>query len=86
MLANFADEAPIAQWARGFLHGHQWLEELWEECLPEELQEESSCRAGGSAGFWTSSGQRSSAGEVDPDLARPRRGDRLTPSTAVVAG
>ena len=38
VLANF--DAPIAGWARGFLHGHQWLEELWEETLPEELQEE----------------------------------------------
>ena len=38
VLANF--DAPIAAWARGFLHGHQWLKELWEETLPEELQEE----------------------------------------------
>ena len=40
VLANFEDEAPIAQWSRGFLRGHQWLAELWEETLPEELQEE----------------------------------------------
>ena len=40
VLANFEDDAPIAQWSRGFLRGHQWLEELWEETLPEELQEE----------------------------------------------
>ena len=40
VLANFEDEAPIAQWSRGFLRGHQWLEDLWEETLPEELQEE----------------------------------------------
>ena len=39
VLANFADEAPIAQWSRGFLLGHEWLEELWED-LPEELEEE----------------------------------------------
>ena len=38
VLANF--DAPIAGWARGFLRGHQWLKELWEETLPEELQEE----------------------------------------------
>ena len=37
VLANFEDEAPIAQWSRGFLHGHQWLEKLWEEYVPEEL-------------------------------------------------
>ena len=40
VLANFEDEAPIAQWSRGFLRGHQWLEELWQEYLPEELVEE----------------------------------------------
>ena len=40
VLANFEDEAPIAQWSRGFLHGHQWLEELWEETVPEELDDE----------------------------------------------
>ena len=40
VLANFEDEAPIAQWSRGFLRGHQWLEELWKETVPEELDEE----------------------------------------------
>ena len=39
-LANFADDAPIAQWSRGFLRGHQWLEQLWEETVPEDLTEE----------------------------------------------
>ena len=39
VLANFDDEAPIAQWSRGFLRGHQWLEQLWED-LPEEIAEE----------------------------------------------
>ena len=34
------DDAPIAQWSRGFLRGHQWLEELWQETLPEEFQQE----------------------------------------------
>ena len=40
VLANFDDDAPIAQWSRGFLRGHQWLEELWEETVPEELDDE----------------------------------------------
>ena len=40
VLANFDDDAPITQWSRGFLLGHQRLEELWEECLPEELADE----------------------------------------------
>ena len=38
-LADLEDEAPMAQWSRGFLRGHQWLEELWED-LPEELADE----------------------------------------------
>ena len=40
VLANFEDEAPIAQWSRGFLRGHQWLEELWKETVPDEVAEE----------------------------------------------
>ena len=40
VLANFEGDAPIAQWSRGFLRGHQWLEALWKEYLPEELAEE----------------------------------------------
>ena len=40
VLANFEDAAPMAQWSRGFLLGHQWLEELWKAYLPEELAEE----------------------------------------------
>ena len=39
VLANFDDDAPIAQWARGFVRGQHWLEQLWED-LPEELDEE----------------------------------------------
>jgi uncharacterized protein len=40
VLANFADDAPMAQWSRGFLSGHEWLEGLWEETVPEELTED----------------------------------------------
>ena len=39
VLANFEDDAPIAQWSRGLLRGHQWLEQLCED-LPEEMAEE----------------------------------------------
>jgi len=39
-LANLIDDAPLAQWSRGFLHGHQWLEESWEPYLPSELEDE----------------------------------------------
>ena len=39
VLANFEDDAPMAQWSRGFLRGHQWFEELWVD-LPDEMAEE----------------------------------------------
>jgi uncharacterized protein len=40
VLANLDEDAPISQWARGFVAGHQWLEESWEAYLPQELDEE----------------------------------------------
>jgi len=40
LLANLDEDAPISQWARGFTTGHQWLEETWEGCIPEALEEE----------------------------------------------
>ena len=40
VLANFEDDAPMAQWSRGFLRGHQWPEALWEETVPQELDDE----------------------------------------------
>ena len=39
VLANLEEAAPIAQWSRGFLLGHQWLEESWED-VPPELDDE----------------------------------------------
>ena len=40
VLANLDDDAPIAQWSRGFMRGHQWLEESWEPYIPKDLDEE----------------------------------------------
>lgn len=40
VLANLEDDAPIAQWSRGFLQGHQWLEESWDAYVPDALDEE----------------------------------------------
>ena len=40
VLANFPDTAPMAQWSRGFLQGHQWLDALWEETVPQAVDEE----------------------------------------------
>lgn len=38
--ANLDDTAPVAEWSRGFLHGHQWLEESWEPYVPDDLAHE----------------------------------------------
>ncbi|HSG46458.1 MAG TPA: UPF0149 family protein [Longimicrobiales bacterium] len=40
LLANFGTEAPVSQWARGFVAGHMWLEEAWEDLIPEEWEDE----------------------------------------------
>jgi uncharacterized protein len=37
---NFSENAPLGEWARGFLHGHSYLEDIWNEYVPEELDEE----------------------------------------------
>tara|TARA_R110002049_G_scaffold65710_4_gene172283 strand:+ start:20518 stop:21048 length:531 start_codon:yes stop_codon:yes gene_type:complete len=37
---NLEDGSRIAQWSRGFAAGHDWLAELWEEHLFDELDEE----------------------------------------------
>lgn len=37
---NFNPDAPMHQWCRGFVGGHQWLEEVWSEYIPEDLDEE----------------------------------------------
>ena len=39
-LANLEERAPVAEWSRGFLRGHQWLEESWEPYVPEDFEEE----------------------------------------------
>jgi hypothetical protein len=30
----------MALWSRGFMRGHQWLEELWDAYVPDALDEE----------------------------------------------
>ena len=37
---NFDEELPISLWSRGFMMGHDWLAEVWDEYLPKELDEE----------------------------------------------
>lgn len=40
LLANLEPDAPVAQWCRGFRLGHLWLEDSWDDVLPEELGDE----------------------------------------------
>ncbi|MGB5166279.1 MAG: UPF0149 family protein [Woeseiaceae bacterium] len=36
----FDEELPISLWSRGFMMGHDWLTEVWDEYLPEDLDGE----------------------------------------------
>jgi len=38
--ANFEEEAAISQWSRGFTLGHDWLADVWDEYVPESLDDE----------------------------------------------
>lgn len=38
--ANFDEDSSIGQWSRGFVVGHNWLEDIWEEYLIEEMEDE----------------------------------------------
>jgi uncharacterized protein len=40
IFANFDEHTSILQWSRGFTIGHDWLTEVWEEYLLEEMDEE----------------------------------------------
>jgi len=39
-LANLEDHAPVSLWSRGFLRGHQWLEESWDPYIVDELEDD----------------------------------------------
>ena len=39
ILANFDEQTPISQWSCGFMIGHDWLSDIWDESLPESLDE-----------------------------------------------
>ena len=38
--ANFAKDAPLMLWSRGFAQGHDWLEEAWDVDLPQEMDDD----------------------------------------------
>lgn len=35
LLANLDFDAPVAEWSRGFVEGHLWLQEIWDEFTPD---------------------------------------------------
>lgn len=37
---NLSDDAPLRQWARGFLTGHSYLDEIWNDYTPKEFDED----------------------------------------------
>lgn len=39
-LRNLEADAPLSRWARGFVTGSSWLEEIWDELTPDELDGE----------------------------------------------
>jgi len=55
-LANFDDEAPLAQWSRGFELGHEWLGSHWEAAVPAEVFDEA-VSAAATLGFFASAEQ-----------------------------
>lgn len=39
-LDNFGEQSAIGQWSGGFLFGHEWLNDIWLELLPDEFGED----------------------------------------------
>ncbi len=39
-IENFAPDANLSSWATGFIYGYNWLSELWDHYLPDELEDE----------------------------------------------
>ncbi len=39
-LENFDEDAPLREWSVGFFTGHQYLSEMWENLLPDSMEEE----------------------------------------------
>jgi uncharacterized protein len=39
-LANLDEGAAAAGWSRGFHRGYSWMSEVWQECLPDALEQE----------------------------------------------
>jgi len=39
-LANLESDASVSQWARGFRKGYFWMEKIWSDYTPKEIEEE----------------------------------------------
>ncbi|MBI3897140.1 MAG: YecA family protein [Gammaproteobacteria bacterium] len=39
-IENLVNDAPLGQWAKGFSIGHDYLENIWDEYAPDEIDEE----------------------------------------------
>ena len=40
LMENFDEDSPIAHWGKGFVSGHDWLEEIWNAYFPKEQKAE----------------------------------------------
>ena len=40
IFANFEDDSSVSQWSGGLAAGHDWLSDVWEEYLPDEMDDE----------------------------------------------
>jgi hypothetical protein len=38
--ANFGEDEAISQWSLGFMLGHDWLADVWNESVPESMDNE----------------------------------------------
>jgi len=81
IFANFDVEASISRWSRGFVIGHDWLSELWEN-LPKEMDEE--CGATTMVLTFFSSRQLAEAYFEDGNPGRTETGKRLEDFSATV--
>lgn len=64
---NFDPDCPVAQWARGFVRGHNWLDESWDLELPEEMAEELPAVLMVLSLFWSRERADEYDAERDPD-------------------
>lgn len=69
VLTNFEPDAPLAAWSRGFSRGHQWLDELWNELIPDAHADEVGAAVMALCFF----GNRELADEVYADLEDPHK-------------